>query len=217
MPSGRLIPAVIAAVLFPAPALAGAPGFFVGLDASVGTVSGSSNTTDGGAPFAGGGVVRNVDFGTATGFGGHVGYRFNAAVSAFVSYRRLSSDVRWDADFPLAGVASSFRGKAVAHAVTANIGYDLAISDAVTAQGSGLVLADVARRTRTKPMAQLSLGIEHRISPGVAAGLTASASYGGGFETGDTRVGNLGVTDINPYRIGHIWRTGLAASVRFRF
>src|SRR5690606_23175705 len=214
-----------------------APGFFVGLDASVGTVSGSSNTTDGGAPFAGGGVVRNVDFGTATGFGGHVGYRFNAAVSAFVSYRRLSSDVRWDADFPLAGVASSFRGKAVAHAVTANIGYDLAISDAVTAraaagagltfnvlsdvvetdQGSGLFLADVARRTRTKPMAQLSLGIEHRISPGVAAGLTASASYGGGFETGDTRVGNLGVTDINPYRIGHIWRTGLAASVRFRF
>jgi hypothetical protein len=86
-----------------------------------------------------------------------------------------------------------------------------------TDQASGLFLADVASRTRTEPMAQLSLGIEHRISPGVSAGLTASASYSGGFETGDKRIGNLGVTDINPYRIGHIWRTDLAASLRLRF
>jgi hypothetical protein len=237
MPSRPLAALVIAAIIVPAPAIAADPGFFAGIDASAGTASGSSHTTDGGAPFAGGGIVRNVDFGTTIGFGGHVGYRFNAAVSAFVSYRHVRGDIGWDADFPSIGAASSFHGKAVSDAIAANVAYDLPVAAATVVRASagaglafnvlshvvetdrptGLFLSDVAHRTRTEPVVRLGLGVEHRLAPRLAAGLAASASYDGGFETGDTRSGNLGITAINPYRIGHVWRTGLAASIRFRF
>lgn len=232
-----LAPIVAAAGIVGAPAIAGDAGFFAGLDASVGTAWGSSNTTDGGAPFAGGGVVENVKFGTAYGVGGHAGYRFSRAFSAFVSYRHGRGDVSWDAEFPLFGVASRFEGTAVGNAVMANAAYDFALSDrtslGVTAGaglsfnslsgivetdvGTGLFLADVAGGDRTSPVARIGAGIRHRISPGATLALDASIAYGGGFATGDTRSGNLGVTDINPYKIDDVWRADLGASVRFRF
>lgn len=231
------VPATVVAMTLPAPAFAQDSGVFAGLDVSAGLASGSSSTTDGGAPFAGGGVVENVDFGTTVGIGGHLGYRLNPAFSAFVSYQHSRGDVSWDADFPLIGAASAFEGTAVSNAVMANIGYDVPLSGATsleftagaglsfnvlsgvveTDKATGIFLSDVAEQTRTSPVARIGAGLRHQVSPGVALGLNLSASYGGGFETGDTRSGNLGITEINPYEIDDIWRVDLGASVRFRF
>jgi hypothetical protein len=48
-------------------------------------------------------------------------------------------------------------------------------------------------------------------------GLDALLTYTGGFETGDTRSGNLGITDINPYKIKDAWRANLGVSINFEF
>ncbi len=237
MSSRPWISIVAAAALAPASALADDTGFFADLGLSGGTAFGSSGTTDGGAPWAGGGVVGNVRFRGTAGIGGEIGYRFDPALSASVSYRHSQGDVRWDADFPLAGVASQFEGTAASDAVMANLAYDFALSgdtilraslgvglsfntlsDMVeTDEASGLFLADVAEHTRASPAARLGAGIRHRLTPSAVLGLDAALSYSGGFATGDTRSGNLGVTPINPYEIEDVWRADLGASLRLEF
>jgi hypothetical protein len=227
----------IAASFFPTCAIAGDSGFFIGLDVTGGMASGSSSTTNGGAAFAGGGVVDNVKFGGTFGGGGHVGYRFSPALSAFISYQYVRGDVSWDADFPHVGAASSFDGTAISNAVLGNVAYDLALSDATsitTSAGVGLsfntlskivetdeptgqFLSDVADHTHISPMAQIGVGIRQKISPNFVLGLNASVGYTGGFETGSTRSGNLGVTSITPYKIDDVWRANLSASIRLAF
>lgn len=233
----RLIPALIAASLVPAPALAEDTGFFAGLDLSGGMASGSSRTTDGGASWAGGGVVENVKFGNTTGIGGHAGYRFDPALSGFISYQHIRGDVSWDATFPMLGVASAFKGIAISNVVMGNLAYDFALSGTTSIRASagaglsfntlssvtetdvatGLFLSDVRDHTRTSPAAQIGAGIWHNITPNAVLGLNASVSYTGGFETGSTRSGNLGITPITPYKIDDVWRTNLSASIRFEF
>jgi hypothetical protein len=237
MISRFLLAATIAVSLFPASARAEDTGFFAGIDVTAGMASGSSSTTNGGAAFAGGGMVDNVKFGATFGIGGHVGYRFSPALSAFISYQHIRGDVSWDADFPLIGAASSFDGTAGSDTVLANLAYDLALSDSTsfttsagvglsfntlsgvveTDKPTGLFLSDVADHTRVSPTARLGAGIEHRLSSNVVLGLNAAVSYTGGFETGDTRSGNLGVTSITPYKIDDVWRGNLGASMRFSF
>jgi hypothetical protein len=229
--------AVAAVVCLPLPAFAQDTGFFAGLDVSGGVASGSSGTTDGGAAFAGGGVVDNVDFGETVGVGGHIGYRFSPSLSASLSYRHIRGSVSWDADFPVVGVASAFEGTAVSNVAMGNLAYDVALSDATTLRAtaglglsfnalsgvvetdkpSGIFLSDVADHTRISPAAQIGAGIEHKFTPNVALSLNASVDYSGGFGTGDTRSGNLGVTPITPYKIDDVWRASLGASIRMRY
>lgn len=237
MISRLLLSAAITASLFPAAAFAEDAGFFAGIDLTGGIASGSSSTTNGGAAFAGGGVVDNVKFGSALGIGGHIGYRFSPALSAFISYQHVRGDVSWDASFPLIGAASHYDGTASSDAVLANLAYDLPLSGATslttsagvglsfntlsgiveTDKPTGLFLSDVADHTRVSPMAQIGAGIRHRLSSNVMLGLNASVSYTGGFETGDTRSGNLGVTSITPYKIDDVWRGNLGATIRVTF
>jgi len=66
-------------------------------------------------------------------------------------------------------------------------------------------------------MAQLGAGIGHKVSPNIVLILSVSVGYTGGFETGDTRSGNLGVTSIAPYKIDDVWRANLGISMRFTF
>lgn len=232
-----LIALAISSLALPATALAEDAGFFAGLDATGGIAFGSSSTTDGGAPFAGGGIVDNVKFRGTVGLGGVVGYHFASPLSAFLSYRQVQGGIGWDADFPLFGVSSGFDGTAISRAVMGNLAYDFALSDVTTlraAAGVGLsfnTLSDVVEKdnptgaflsnvedhTRTSPTAQLDLGIQHALTPAAIVGLSASIIYSGGFETGDTRSGNLGVTAINPYAIDDVWRANLGASIRVRF
>lgn len=223
--------------LLPATAFADDSGFFAGLAASGGKAFGSSSTTDGGAPFAGGGVVDNVKFRGTAGFGGHAGYRFTSPLSVFVSYNHIRGGIGWDVDFPVFGISSGFKGTATSHEVMGNLAYDFALSDTTvfrasaglgfsvntlssvveTDKGSGLYLANVADHTRISPAAQIGAGIHHNLTQNTILGLNATASYSNGFETGDTRSGNLGVTSINPYRIDDVFRANLEASLRLRF
>jgi hypothetical protein len=219
------------------PVMAREPGFFAGLDVSGVKTFGSSDTHNGGASWAGGGVVKNVDFDDAAGIGGHVGYRFNDAWSAFVSYQYVRGDVSWDADFPGIGATSNFSGSATTNAILGNVAYDLALSSATTArvtagmgvsfnslsgvvekdQGTSLFLSDVEDHTETSLIAQLGLGLRHEVTKSVVLGLDASVAYIGSFRTGDTRSGNLGVTDITPYKIDDVWRASLGATVQVVF
>lgn len=235
MTSKLLIPALIAATLAPVAASAEDAGFFAGVDLSGGMASGSSKTTNGGAPWAGGGVVNNVKFGNTAGLGGHAGYRFGPALSGFISYQYIRGNVGWDATFAMFGVASDFKGRATSHVVMGNIAYDFALSGTTSIRASagvglsfnalsnvvetdvatGFFVSDVTDHMRTSPAAQIGAGIQHRIASNAMLGLNASVGYTGSFETGNTRSGNLGITPITPYRIDDVWRANLGASLRF--
>jgi hypothetical protein len=237
MAQGLLGLVVLVTVIFPAAALAGEQGFFAGLDVSGGTAFGYSSTTNGGAPVARGGVVGDVKFGQTWGIGGHVGYRFDPAISAFVSYQHIRGDVGWNAVFPLYGVSSRFDGSAISNAILGNVAYEFPLSAATTIRTtagvgvgfntlSGVVetnkptgefLADLADHTRTDIIAQVGLGLRHRIAQNVVVGLDGSIAYVGGFETGNTRSGNQGITGISPYGIDDVWRANLSGSIRFEF
>lgn len=237
MRRGSLRLAVLAAIAVPESALAGEQGFFAGLDVSGGAAFGATSTTNGGAPFAGGGIAGDVKLGGVVGGGGHVGYRFDPATSAFISYQYSQSDIRWDAAFPMIGASSHYEGKAISNAVLGNMAYELPLSEVTTLRTtaglgvsfntlSGVVetnkptgefLSDLANRTKASLAGQVGLGLRHRIAPNAVVGLDGLASYAGGFETGNTRTGNLGVTGINPYKIDNVWRTTLSASVKVNF
>lgn len=198
---------------------------------------GTSRTTDGGAPIAGGGIVTDVKFRDSKMVGGHIGYRLDPALSVFISYQHSWSDVSWNANFPVYAVSSAFEGSAISDAAMANLAYDIPLSGrtavrvsagaglsfnrlsgiAETDKGTGIFLSDVADHVRVAPIAQAGIGLRHKIVPHVALGLDGSFSYAGGFRTGDSRNGNLGITDINPYRIGHIWRKNIGLSATFDF
>jgi hypothetical protein len=237
-PSCRiLLSALIFSTLIPAPGVAQEPGFFAGLDVSAGIAQGSSDTRDGGASFAGGGIVDGVKFGNTTGIGGHAGYRLDPSWSLFLSYQYARGDVRWRAAFPAIGAASRFSGTAYSHTVLANVGYEKPLTSTVTLQASaGLgvafnaladvvekdeatsaFLSDVAKHTRANPAARIGLGLRYAVAKHATIGLDAAITYIGGFRTGDTRSGNLGVTPITPYDIDGVWRTSLSASAGMRF
>jgi hypothetical protein len=237
MRSGLLGLAALAALASPASALAAEQGFFAGLDASTGAAFGSSKTTNGGAPFAGGGVVDSVKFGTTWGGGGHVGYQFDPAMSAFISYQSIWGDVRWNTTYPLVGASSKFDGMAISNVILGNVAYEFPLSDVTTLKTTaglgvafntlsnvtetdrptGVFLSDLESHTRISPAAQVGLGLRHKIAPNTVVGLDGLVAYTGSFETGDTRSGNLGVTGINPYRIDDVWRASISASIKASF
>lgn len=232
-----ILPILLSLQLFPGSALAQDSGYFAGIDVYGGAAFGSSSTTDGGAPGVGGGIVDDVKFGASAGVGGNVGYRFDSGLSTFVSYQYFRSDVSWNATYPLFGIGSDFEGAATSHVLMVNAGYDLALSDAAsirTSAGAGLSLnslsgiveteavtgqfgADLEDGTRISPAAQIGTEFSYKFAPNAVLGLSALVSYTGGFKTGDTRTGNLGVTAINPYEIDGVWRVNLGASLRYQF
>lgn len=209
-------------------------GFFAGLDTSVGMAHGSSGTKNAGG-FGGGGVVQNITFGTTTGIGVHAGYRFDRHLSGFLSYQHVRGDVDWDAHFPRFAQTSNFSGTATSNAILVNVAYDWLPSDdtaikatagvgavfntlsGVTERFEGAFASNVEDHTQTNPIAQIGASIQHYITPKTALGLHATVSYVGGFKTGATRTGNLGRTEINPYEIDSVWRTGLGVSLQARF
>ncbi len=228
-----LLSALIAACLCPGPASAQETGPFAGLDISGGVAGGSSDTTNGGA--FGTGVVGDVEFGETVGIGGHIGYRYTPEFSVSLSYRHIRGDIGWIADYSVS--KSKFEGTATSDVILLGANYDLRLSHATTASfgaAAGLsfnsfrdiveMTADtrifgavVEDHTKLAPAAQIGAGIRHTIAPNVAVSLDATLAYTGGFETGNTRSGNLGVTLITPYGVKDVWRAKLGASIRFAF
>lgn len=234
----RRILAIAAVLLVSSVSVAAQDGDFIaGLAVSGGLNYGSSNTKNGGAAFAGGGIVRNLTFDGVAGLGGYVGVRLRPSLSAFISYQHLRGGVSWDAEFPAIGVASSFRGFAHSNIVMGNLGYDWTLSDRTmlrargglglamnafaglveTDRATGQFLAEVASSPSLSPAAEIGAGIAHRFTRNAEFSLNAAVGYVGGFRTGDTRTGNLGVTAITPYEVDHVWRVSLGASVRYLF
>lgn len=239
METALKIPLLIFVALAAVPGTSGAQeaGLFAGFDLLGGGALGTSHTTDGGAPFAGGGIVDNVRFGAMAGVGGHIGYRLDGPLSVFVSYQHVRSDIGWDASFPVFDIASRFDGTATSDALLANLAYDVPLSQATglnlsagvgatlnTLSGiaetdveTGSFLADIADHSALRPTGRIAAALEHEIGENSLLSLGASLAYVGGFETGTTRRGNLGVTDINPYGIDDVWRAGLGVSLQFQF
>jgi hypothetical protein len=235
MLSRALLFTVFITCLFPASAFAADAGFFVGLDLTGGKAFGSSDQTDGGAAFGGGGVVENVDFGDTVGIGGHLGYRINEALSVSLAYQHIWGDVSWDANFPAISSVSAFEGTAVSDMILANVSYDMAVSDAIsispkvgagltfntlsgvveTLKSTGQFLSDVSDATQISPVAQVEIGLRYNMAPNMSLNLGTALAYTGGFKTNDTRSGNLGVTPITPYEIDDVWRASLGASIDF--
>lgn len=214
--------------------------FFVGVDVLGGVTSGSSDTRDGGGIlplFEGDGVVDHVRFEKTIGMGGHIGYRFKPSWAAIISYQHLRDEVSWDATFPTNGGGSGFDGMATSDAIMGHIAYTRPLSDATSAsvrvgvgvafnglsdlvetdKVTGMFVSDVAKHTKVSPTVPIGLGIQRRLTSSMSIGLDAAYAYAGGFATGDTRTGNLGVTSINPYEINSAWRGTLGASLRVMF
>ncbi|MGB3276221.1 MAG: autotransporter domain-containing protein [Castellaniella sp.] len=210
------------------------PGFFIGLDTSIGIAHGASGTDNGGG-FGGGGIVENVKFGTTTGIGVHAGYKFDRHLSGFLSYQHVRGNIDWDARFPQFAQTTNFSGTATSNAILVNVAYDWLPSDATTIRATagvgatfnklsgvtekfgGAFVSDVEDHTETSPIAQIGASIQHYITPKTALGLNATVAYTGGFRTGSTRTGNLGRTDINPYKIDNVWRASLGVYLQTRF
>lgn len=231
-------------IILPLSAFADEPGFFAGLDVTGGTAEGRSSTKNGGGnPFTNtpgaGGEVDNVKFKDTTGIGGHIGYRFtNSPLSVFISYQHIRGKLGWDASYSLfPGAVSSFDATATSNILLGNLAYDWRLTELTSLRASlGLGVAynalsniteidkptgqfgsKVANHREASPAAQFSAGIRHKVSSNIVLGLDALVSYTGGFETGDTRSGNLGVTRINAYKIDDVWRANLGASLIFNF
>jgi len=230
-----LLSLVTAMAVLPMPAFAQEPGFFAGLDAAGGMARGSSGTRDGGG-FGGGGIVKNVTFGTTAGIGAHIGYQFDRELSGFVSYQYVRGDVDWDAVFPHLGQTLNFSGTASSNAVLINVAYAWSPSDTTTVRASagagvtfntlsgvtettqaGVFVSDLEDHTQASPMVRIGAAIEHRLSRNTLLGLNASIAYAGDFSTGNTRTGNLGRTSMHPYEIDDVWRASLGVSMQARF
>ena len=215
-------------------------GFFVGVDVLGGVASGSSDTRNGGGilpMFEGDGVVDEIRFENTIGIGGHIGYRFKPSWSAIISYQHFRDGVSWEATFPTHGGGSSFDGEATSDVVVANLAYTRPLSDATSAsirvgvgvafnglsdlvetdKATGIFVSDVAEHRKASATIPIGLGIQRTLTSSMSIGLDAAYAYAGGFATGDTRTGNLGVTSINPYEINSVWRGTLGASLRVMF
>lgn len=230
----KRISSVVVLIILPAMAQAQAPGFFAGLDTSVGIAHGSSDTSDGGG-FGGGGIVKDVKFGNAAGIGAHAGYQFDRNLSGFVSYQHVRGDIDWAAEFPGFGQRLDFSGKATSNAILVNLAYGWNVSDATTIRATagvgathnklsnvtetyqGAFVSDVEKHTKLSPMVQVGASLQHQLSTNAVLGLNAMVAYTGGFRTGNTRKGNLGVSEINPYEIDDVWRASLGVSLNVRF
>lgn len=237
MPKHLTASAMILLLFSPTLAAAQESGFFAGLDLSAGAAFGSSTTRDGGAPWAGGGIVDKVSFGALSGVGVRAGYRFDPTFSTFGSLDFLRGDVRWRASYPLFGVQSTFEGAAVSTVIMGNLAGDFALGETTvlraragfglslntladiveTEMATGTFVADVAQRMRVSPAARIGVGIAQQIAPGAEFGIETGLTYVGSFETGDSRTGNLGATAIKPYRIDDVWAANVSASLRVEF
>ena len=154
-------------------------GVFAGVDFSPATTRGSSDTKDGGAGFAGGGIVEQVRFGQTIEIGAHIGYRIDPTWSVFLGYRHGCGDLRWKASFPLFAVASRFAGTARSNMLLAGLGYEAPLSGITSFratagagptfntlsnivekdQATAIFLAELSDRTRTGMAARMGVGV----------------------------------------------------------
>lgn len=226
---------LIAASVLPNAALAADDSYFFGVEALHHWRHGSSNTQNGGDPAVAGGIVKEVKFSDANGFGANFGYRFDPHWSVFASYQYVKSDISWWADFVTA-TDTNFRGDVTSHVALINLGYDFDLTDRTALQTSvGIGFsrngmsnltehdrktdawqADLFGNTQTDFASQISAGISHKVTDNLSVQIKGKLDYVGGFETKDYRVYTSRL-DINPYVFDDVWSASIGASLKLSF
>ena len=214
----------------------GNTGYFAGIEFGVGQPSGTSNTTDAGAAYGGGGTVRDVKFDNSKIVRGHFGYNLTSKVSIWGTIAQSNTDVRWATDFA-AGGTTYFAGEAVSRTVMANVGYSEQVGSSTAINvhaGAGVArntlknvgesadgvnaIAQVAKDTKTNLALQFGAGVEHALGAMVSVGGGVDVAYLGGFQSGDYRTFGGGSPEaIGRYEIGDVWEPSVSFFVRAKF
>ncbi|MEQ1755525.1 MAG: outer membrane beta-barrel protein [Micropepsaceae bacterium] len=227
----------LAAVAFSATANAEGTNWYAGIQGGVVWLQASSDTTNGGAAFGGGGTVHNEDFDTGTSVGVFLGHRYSDNWSLALSYDHVSADVSYDVSYVFAA-PSRFEGTADSDLVLLNAIYSTPWGDAGTRWGftasAGLGVAfnslndvtedftvfnGVADRfladgDETQFAARGTLGATYALDECWALHAEGSVFTLGTFSTGSSRTAPLDL--ITPYEID-AWGYGLSAGVVARF
>ena len=211
-------------------------GYFAGIEFGVGQRSGTSDTTDGGAAYGGGGTVRDVNFDNSSIVRGHFGYHLTPKVSIWGSVAQSDADVRWVTQFA-AGGSTYFAGEAVSQTVMANVGYSEEVKPGTTVKlsaGLGVArntlknvgegtdwensFAQVAKGTKTNLAVQFGAGVEQELGDMFSVGGGVDVAYLGGYQTGDSRsFGGGSPQAIGRYEIDDVWEPSVSLFVKARF
>lgn len=212
--------------------------WFVGVGGGFAWLEGSSDTTNGGAAFGGGGTVSNVDFDSASTYGALLGRRVGGGWALALSYDHVGADVSFIANFAAApGLPSAFAGEVDSDIVMLNAIYSAPLSTgnprwsihAGAAAGVALNTMSVtedffpfngvpdqtlAEGDNTSFAARGTLGIGYALDECWALHGSASIFTLGDFETGATR--SPPVSPITPYEVD-AWGYGLTFGLTARF
>ena len=108
-----------------------AENWFVELHAGMAWPEGDSDTTDGGAAFAGGGIVEDVELDRGGIYGAAFARRIAERWAVALEYDRVTADVAYAARYPTLGdVVDPFRGEAASDALIVSGRYTLPLGDA---------------------------------------------------------------------------------------
>ncbi len=222
--------AVAAAAVTPATA----GDWFVSAGAGIDQIQGSSDTTTGGAVWAGDGTAHNVKFGGAYSFDATIGRRIADNWSLGLTYRRLEADIDFDASFTCCGMTWYF-GEVTSDLVLLNAIYSASLSSDgrwgfETSVGAGVALnrldlfedfgpdgiADMTIESAdtTEFALRASMGLRYALNESWAVHADVSLFDLGSYKTGDSR--SAPAEPIGPYEID-AWGygIGLGTSVRF--
>ncbi|MEP1442483.1 MAG: hypothetical protein ABJK39_05685 [Hyphomicrobiales bacterium] len=215
-------------------------GFYGAVEAGASFRSGSTNTTNGGSAFGGGGVSRDVEFGSAYSIGGRLGYEVSPKFSYFISYDHIDGDLDFRADFPaIANFDQRYGGKATTDLVLANVAYSMPIlksSRLKLGLGVGVAFNEFRDIVENAPppnpffaivddgqttnfAARVTAGIEHDFNDSLSFTLNAGLDYYGDFETGSSRL-NFGAPPADPigeYEIENVWGATVSGAFTYRF
>ncbi len=212
--------------------------WFVGVDGGFVWLEGTSDTTNGGAAFGGGGTVSQVDLDSATTYGGLLGRRIGGGWALAVSYDHVDADVSFIANYAaLPGSPSAFSGEVDSDVVMLNAIYSAPLSlsnprwSIHVGAGVGVALntmdvtedffvfngvpdRTIAGGDNTSFAARGTLGLGYALDECWALHGSASIFTLGNFETGASR--SAPVEPIGPYEVD-AWGYGLTLGLSARF
>jgi opacity protein-like surface antigen len=234
----RALTSTLTSLTFSAIALAPAAAandWFVAADTSIDQLQGSSDTTTGGAVWAGDGTVHNVKFGDAYSFGAMIGRRIAENWALGVSYRHLEADVDFYANFTCCA-ASRYIGETMSDLFLVNAIYSAPLSGDgrwmfQTTVGAGVALNEldlwedfdpwdgvadmtIERGDTSELTLRASAGLSYALDERWAVHAQAFLFDLGSFETGDTR--SAPSEPIGSYELD-AWGYGVGLGVSARF
>lgn len=194
----------------------------------------SSDTTDGGAAFGGGGTVLDPELGSNLGLSLTYGIRLSAREDFVISAGYSRSSIDWRTRFAavsgdalMSGQASSVTLMAgLRRAVPAFDGGYLetlfgvsrnTISNLEEASMTGAVYADIYPESVFSPAARIAVGRDFKVSRRTQASIFGAATYLGDFSTANTRIYSDADQTITPYRFQNAVTYGVGFQIEMSF